>query len=55
MEGEVAGDIEERMLTFGLGSTEYTVWYVCSAGLYCAKSEVGQAIVCFSEGVVDEY
>jgi hypothetical protein len=55
MEGKVAGGIEERMLTFGLGSTEYTVSYVCSAGLNRARSEVGQAIVSFSEGVVDEY
>ena len=52
---EVAGGIEERMLILGLGSVEYTVWYVSSAGLYCATSEVGQAITSFSEGVVDEH
>jgi hypothetical protein len=53
--GEVTGGIEERMLIFGLGSVEYTVEYVSSAGLYSATGEVGQVITSFSEGVVDDY
>lgn len=52
---EVAGGIEERMLILDLGSVEYTVGYVSSAGLYFATSDLGQVFTSFSEGVVDEY
>jgi hypothetical protein len=55
MEGKVTGGIEERMLTFGLVSIEYTVRYVCSARLYFARSEADQVVTSFFEGVVDEY
>ena len=39
--GEAIGGIEERMLTHGFGSIEYTVQYVSSFGIYSETDEVG--------------
>ena len=35
------GGVEERMLTHGFGSIEYTVQYVSSFGIYSEIDEVG--------------
>ncbi len=39
--GETIGGVEERMLTLGFGSIEYTVQYVSSFEIYSETDEVG--------------